>query len=78
LEGGEKPGASGDSDEQFEQKRAAPASSAPVARPAPVAESAPSYDEDDSAPTDEIQVPAAKSSANDILALIRSRQNKPA
>lgn len=78
LEGGEKSGASGDSDEQFEQKRTAPASSAPVTRPAPVAESAPSYDEDDSAPTDEIQVPAAKSSANDILALIRSRQNKPA
>jgi hypothetical protein len=79
LEGGEKSAAVGDSDEQFEQKRAASAQapSAPVSRPAPVAESTPPW-EDTAAATDEVQVPAAKSNANDILALIRSRQNKPA
>jgi hypothetical protein len=77
LEGGEKSAAAGDSDEQFEQKRAAPAPSAPVAQSAPVAESTPPW-EDTPAATDEVQVPAAKSNANDILALIRSRQNKPA
>lgn len=73
LEGGESK--SSDADEHFESPRAA---TAPA--PAPVAESTltTAYDDVDAAATDEVQVPAAKSSANDILALIRSRQNKPA
>jgi hypothetical protein len=78
LEGGESRSQSSDSDEQFETKRA-PVEQ-PVVQSAPVvtSASAPSHDEDDASATDEVRVPAAKSNANDILALIRSRQNKPA
>ena len=75
LEGGESKQA--DTDEQFETVVKTPA---PVAAPAPVAQSAPApvHQEDDASATDEVRVPATKSNANDILALIRSRQNKPA
>ena len=84
LDGGESRAQS--SDDGFETKRqpvatpSVPSTPLPFVPSAPVAESAPapSYDEDDAAATDEVRVPAAKSNANDILALIRSRQNKPA
>lgn len=66
-----------DDEESFESKPQAPA--ARVA-PAPVqaAESTPPWDDEAPAAQERVEVPAAKSNANDILALIRSRQNKPA
>jgi hypothetical protein len=69
-----------DDSDEFES-RAAPAvrtqAPAPVAASTPVAESAPWEDEAPAAQSP-VEVPAAKSNANDILAMIRSRQNKPA
>ena len=72
------PDADGD-DESFESRP--PAQQAPAATPAPqparVAEQAPA--ESDEEPASEVKVPAKPAAAtNDILALIRARQNKPA
>jgi hypothetical protein len=68
-----------DDEEQFESK--APAASRPApaaATPAPAAQSTPPWEDEAPAAQDKVEVPAAKSNANDILAMIRSRQNKPA
>lgn len=62
-----------DDDESFETTK-------PAAQPAQPTQSTstPPWTEDTPEVSEEVKVPAAKSNANDILALIRSRQNKTA
>jgi hypothetical protein len=86
LEGGEKSASAGDSDEQFEQKRATPApvmyaqSDSQTSGFAATGTTMSTTHFEDEAPASQspVEVPAAKSNANDILALIRSRQGNKA
>ena len=70
-----------DDDEPFETKAPAPRASAPapVAEyKSPVAAVGVPWDDEAPAAQEKVEVSATKSNANDILAMIRSRQNKPA
>ena len=66
-----------DDDEQFETRTPAPAARVAPAS-APAAQSTPPWEDEAPAAQERVEVPAAKSNANDILALIRSRQGKTA